>query len=486
SSTYNVTTASSLEAEQDSGIINRIQSTVIPNEPIPRGTGSGGRPRRQDTILGGTPAQTRVPELENVKDAQALEIQKLKKRLKWLERKRKSRTSQLKRSAPITTASVSVSTAKPSTPPTITTTLIEDEDLTIAQTLMKMRSVKSKEKSKEKGVSSTRLTREVIIKEASETASRLIVPPQQQLDLKDKGKAMMEASYELAQRLQAKEQIELTIKERSKLFVKLMDKRKKHFAKLRAEEIRIKPPTKAQMRNQMCTYLKNMANYKHSQLKNRSFKEIQMLFDNAIKWTNSFVPMDSEVLEGTRKKAKRSGKEAEICTEGTGRSSELEIILRSSIQQNQQMIKKEIWVELKRLFEQDTYDELWKLQKHIHDLSWKLYDSCGVYHVSTEKGIDIYMLVEKEYTLLRGTRTLMLVAKLLVDQDNEMSRELLRKISCKLKDQEDEVFGRIFSDLQDYRLISRRGRIVGLLSAVKVTSADMEVTTAGSSYNYWL
>ncbi|GJU63781.1 putative reverse transcriptase domain-containing protein [Tanacetum coccineum] len=76
----------------------------------------------------------------------------------------------------------------------------------------------------------------------------------------------------------------------------------------------------------------------------------------------------------------------------------------------------------------DTDDELWKLQKHIHDLTWRLYDSCGVHHVSTEKGIDIYMLVEKEYPLSRGTLTLMLVAKLLVDQYNEMSRELLRKI----------------------------------------------------------
>ncbi|GJZ80496.1 hypothetical protein Tco_0645490 [Tanacetum coccineum] len=31
--------------------------------------------------------------------------------------------------------------------------------------------------------------------------------------------------------------------------------------------------------------------------------------------------------------------------------------------------EREIWVELKRLFEQDTDDELWKLQKHIHDLT---------------------------------------------------------------------------------------------------------------------
>ncbi|GJW94749.1 hypothetical protein Tco_0174421 [Tanacetum coccineum] len=90
--------------------------------------------------------------------------------------------------------------------------------------------------------------------------------------------------------------------------------------------------------------------------------------------------------------------------------------------------EREIWVELKRLFESDTDDELWKLQKHIHDLTWKLYDLCGVHHVYTEERIDIYMLVEKEYPLSRGTLTLMVVAKLLVDQDNEMSRELLRKI----------------------------------------------------------
>ncbi|GJT71537.1 hypothetical protein Tco_1030823 [Tanacetum coccineum] len=112
----------------------------------------------------------------------------------------------------------------------------------------------------------------------------------------------------------------------------------------------------------------------------------------------------------------------------TGRSSELEIILRFNSIEPTDDKEKEIWVELKRLFKPDTDDELWKLQKHIHDLTWKLYDSFKVHHVSTEKGIDIYMLVEKEYPLSRGTLTQMLVAKLLVEQDNEMSRELLRKI----------------------------------------------------------
>ncbi|GJT58042.1 hypothetical protein Tco_0993096 [Tanacetum coccineum] len=50
--------------------------------------------------------------------------------------------------ASITIAGVSISTTEPRTPPTTTTTAFEDEDLTIAQTLVKMRSQKDKEKGK--------------------------------------------------------------------------------------------------------------------------------------------------------------------------------------------------------------------------------------------------------------------------------------------------------------------------------------------------
>ncbi|GJU58873.1 hypothetical protein Tco_1236639 [Tanacetum coccineum] len=274
------TTATSLDAEQ----------------------GSGGSPRLQDTMRD-RPTQTRFERLSKQsnepplsRNAQALEIQKLKKRVKNLESKKESRTPQLKRrlfkvriesfakkslgdledaskhrrngidqdegiswfqensetqgryghdirvniastpittasinittaepvttvSAPITTADVSVSTAEPSTPLTITTTtVIEDEDLIIAQTLMKMRSEKSKEKSKEKGVfreTATRLARGVIVKESSETATRPTVPPPK-IDPKDKGNAKMvepeipkkkkdqiEYDADVAQRIQA-------------------------------------------------------------------------------------------------------------------------------------------------------------------------------------------------------------------------------------------------------------------------------------------
>ncbi|GJW29102.1 hypothetical protein Tco_0045977, partial [Tanacetum coccineum] len=91
--------------------------------------------------------------------------------------------------------------------------------------------------------------------------------------------------------------------------------------------------------------------------------------------------------------------------------------------------EKELSVELKRLFEPDNDDILWKLQRYMHDpLVWRLYDTCGVHHVSSVRGHDIFMLVEKEYPLTRGTLGLMMVARLLVEADSEMSRELLRKI----------------------------------------------------------
>ncbi|GKF16893.1 hypothetical protein Tco_0061811, partial [Tanacetum coccineum] len=50
----------------------------------------------------------------------------------------------------------------------------------------------------------------------------------------DNTQAIMDKDYKLSARLQSQEQEELTIKEKLKLFVELMDKRKKHFARLRA------------------------------------------------------------------------------------------------------------------------------------------------------------------------------------------------------------------------------------------------------------
>nr|GEU29441.1 zinc finger, CCHC-type [Tanacetum cinerariifolium] len=131
------TTASSLEAEQDSGNINKTQSKATLNESSSQGTNSGGGPRCQEAI-GDTTAQTRservfkfsndlllvgvnipqsdedslklkvlmelctnlqnrVPDLETTKTTQAMKIENIKRRVKKLKKKQRSRTHKLKR-----------------------------------------------------------------------------------------------------------------------------------------------------------------------------------------------------------------------------------------------------------------------------------------------------------------------------------------------------------------------------------------------------
>ncbi|GJR81323.1 hypothetical protein Tco_0152108 [Tanacetum coccineum] len=86
-----------------------------------------------------------------------------------------------------------------------------------------------------------------------------------------------------------------------------MNKRKKHFAMLRVEEKRRKPPTKAQKRNQMSTYLKNMGGYKHNQLKNKSYEEIQKMFDNEM-MRDKLKADKSKKAESSKEKSKSSRK----------------------------------------------------------------------------------------------------------------------------------------------------------------------------------
>ncbi|GKB98519.1 hypothetical protein Tco_0984656 [Tanacetum coccineum] len=77
-----------------------------------------------------------------------------------------------------------------------------------------------------------------------------------------------------------------------------------------------------------------------------------------------------------------------------------------------------LWVELKRLFEPDKDDVLWKLQRYMYDpLTWRLYGTCGVHHVSSTRGHDIYMLIEKDYPLSTAVMNLMLSRRLQVEED---------------------------------------------------------------------
>ncbi|GJX50942.1 hypothetical protein Tco_0277787 [Tanacetum coccineum] len=126
--------------------------------------------------------------------------------------------------------------------------------------------------------------------------------------------AKIDVDYHLAQRLQAREQEELTDEEKARLFIQFLEQRRKYFAAKRAEEKRKRPPIIAQQRSIMCTYLKNIERWKPKSLKSKSFANIQELFDKAFKRVNTFVDYRTELVEESSKKAKvmeESSKKAE-------------------------------------------------------------------------------------------------------------------------------------------------------------------------------
>ncbi|GJW31452.1 putative ribonuclease H-like domain-containing protein [Tanacetum coccineum] len=340
-----------------------------------------------------TNLQKQVLDLEKAKDAQAKKIAGLKKRVQKLERRKKSRTTRLQRlkkvgsarriesfkdkdslgdqedpskqgrkiadldadaevdemevstADPVTTAGEVVTTtseavitagvedsAAPTIPVTTATTTLQisKDELTLAQTLIEIRSTKPKaittDATTVTHVGTRPKAKGVFIHEPSETttqasqpskakdkgkvkmvepkkplkkkdqialdeelAFRLHAEEQAELERMQKERAVQEeasraaiieefnsiqAMIEADARLQHEEQQQLSIKEKLRMLVEMITEKKRFFAAQRAAEQRSKPPTKAHIRNRMCPYLKNMGGYKHNELKGRSYEEI--------------------------------------------------------------------------------------------------------------------------------------------------------------------------------------------------------------------
>ncbi|GJX84149.1 hypothetical protein Tco_0333630 [Tanacetum coccineum] len=94
----------------------------------------------------------------------------------------------------------------------------------------------------------------------------------------------------------------------------------------------------------MSTYLKHMAGYKQNQLKNKSFAEIQKLFDKVITRANMFVDMDTELVKESSKKAK-----AEMAQESSSKRAREE--LEQEVAKKQKMKDDKEKEDLKQCFE---------------------------------------------------------------------------------------------------------------------------------------
>ncbi|GJS98450.1 ribonuclease H-like domain-containing protein [Tanacetum coccineum] len=223
----------------------------------------------------------------------------------------------------VSTARPTVSTAGLSTSAAGTSTgILEDELVTMAETLIAIRQTR------------TRLPRptSVVITDIEQEQRRLTTPPlSQPSDTRDKGKGIMvepdppvkikrsDQEYDIIQasidadalfvaRLQQEEREQFTIEERAQFLVETIAAQRKFRAAQRAAEIRSKPPTKTQLRNMMITYLKNMGKFNLNQLKGKSYEELQRLYKREQKWINDFVSMNSEKEEKKSVEPESEGK----------------------------------------------------------------------------------------------------------------------------------------------------------------------------------
>ncbi|GJR63839.1 hypothetical protein Tco_0009904 [Tanacetum coccineum] len=301
------TTASSLEAEQDNGNITKTRSKATPNESSSLGTTLGGGYRFQET-MGDTIAQTRVIDLEKTKTTQANKIASLKRRVKKLEQKKRSRTHELKRLRKVgATARVEsfgdeslddadnemfdvdtlnseevfvagqnenvveeiVDDAQVST--AATTVIITTKEVTLAQALADLRAQNPKlakgyafresQNGLLKKKDHPRVEEEIALKLQAEIneEERIARVEKEKIDEANIAwediQVKVDVDYQLAKRLQAEEQEQFTIEEKATSFKELLEQTRKHFAAKRAEEKRNKPPTKTQQKKIMITYL---------------------------------------------------------------------------------------------------------------------------------------------------------------------------------------------------------------------------------------
>ncbi|GJY10965.1 hypothetical protein Tco_0379150 [Tanacetum coccineum] len=387
------TTATSLYAEQDRGNINKTQFKATPNEPSSPGTSSGGvnTPQSDEDSLKlkelmelCTNLQNRVIDLEKSKMYQAQEIISLKRRVRRIEKKGRSRTHKLKRlykvglSARVESSEDEGLGKEDASKQGRIDDIDANEDIYLVNVHRDEDMFGVNDLEGDEVIVETEVDHEVVVetevaykdvslsvdevtlaqalaalKSAKPKAGKVMLqePEQEERLAREKDEAnvaltkerndiqaKIDADYQLAQRLQAQEQEELTDEDKTRLFVQLLEQRRKHFATKRAEEKRNRPPTRAQQRSIMCTYLKNMEGWKPKSLKSKSFANIQELFDKAFKRVNTFVDYRTELVEQSCKKSEvmeESSKkaEAEIAQESSSKRAGEELEQESSKKQ---------------------------------------------------------------------------------------------------------------------------------------------------------
>nr|GEY63664.1 hypothetical protein [Tanacetum cinerariifolium] len=212
-----------------------------------------------------------------------------------------------------------------------------------------------------------------------------------------------------------------------------------------------KPQSESKVRKNMISYLKNTEGFKMEFFKGKTYDQILLIFQARFDANMKFLfktreemeKEDEEIIksinETPAQKAAKRRKLSEEAQEADDLRRRLDIVQDEDddvfieaipLAQKIPVVDYQVVVIDNKPKELDEHDAIWRNQKSVHGLElvkrWKLLTSCGV-HVIILSTVQLFLLVERRYPLSRFTlEQLVNVARLQVEEESEMSLELLR------------------------------------------------------------
>nr|GEW08355.1 hypothetical protein [Tanacetum cinerariifolium]GEW11806.1 hypothetical protein [Tanacetum cinerariifolium] len=418
-----------------------------------------------DTAKGDVTLSRRFEHLELDNIAQALEITKLKRRVKKLERRNKGRmiaeidqdvdvileeAKEVDKDAKdeskpaevqdavevITTAKIitEVVTAASKTITAASETITDAEAQVPAATLTIAPSRVT--------VALRRKTKGVVIRDPQEESTTSIIIPAETKS-KDKGKGILVEEPKPVKKQQRIEQDEKYARELEDELNKNIDwdEAIDHVKKMAKEDpavkryqvLKRKPQTEAQARKNMMLYLKNVVGFKMDYFKGMSYDDIRPIFEAKFNTNVAFLQKTKEQIEEEESRALKRLNETPV--EKAAKMQKLDEEVKE-LKRHLQIVPNE---------DDDVYTEATPLarkknQRSVHGPAkvkgWKLLESCGV-QIITFTTTQLILLVERKYPLTTFTLDQMLKAvRLEVEEESEVSLELLRIMSITKEQQQ--------------------------------------------------
>ncbi|GJT66787.1 hypothetical protein Tco_1018267 [Tanacetum coccineum] len=324
------------------------------------------------------------------------------------------------------------------TAPTTTTPTIFGDDETIAQVLIIMSQNKEKLKEKEKGVE-LKDVEETERPRPTLTRSLLTLKPLPKIDLKDKGKKMIEEEDESdtdsEDITEAKKKFKQLARDEEVARKARLNINKILAENLQEEEremytIKNKPPSRNQLRNQMMTYLKHVGGKKHSDLNTKGFEEIKALYDKIKRFDDSFIAIGSAEDEKVIKEMN------EQVTDASKKRVKKDDNIKGEIKEEEGTRKRKL------VSDEDKEVDYEILDKKYPIIEWRSeYLTTKPQYDETAEIEDVYLNVvirKKKYPLKKEVLSQLLKLKLETDEDSTSALKLIRFVKKKIAELEPE------------------------------------------------